>query len=176
MRKFVTELWYDTFKGRDHYGDMGVQIIAARVQIFSNTFQISGVSNMRNPNQFWTGTLFRRLAHSTMLFVVQQTLLTAMKPDAIVDAGTQTSPPLSRSSSFTWVSTSSLLLHTDDDDDDNRSTSSSSSCSPQQSSSRDSLSDSPLGSVERDEPESGIGTASPPRSNKCAGRKSGVLV
>jgi len=110
-----------------------------------------------------------------MLCVVQQTLLTAMKPDAIVDAGTQTSPPLSRSSSFTWVSPSSLLLHTDDDDD-NRSTSSSSSCSPQQSSSRDSLSDSPLGSVERDEPESGIGTASPPRSNKCAGRKSGVLL
>lgn len=102
---------------------------------------------------------------------MQQTLLTAMKPDAIVDAGTQTSPALSRSSSFTWVSTSSLLLHTDDDDD-NRSTSSSSSCSPQQSSSRDSLSDSPLGSVERDEPESGIGTASPPRSNKCAGRRS----
>jgi hypothetical protein len=93
-----------------------------------------------------------------------------MKPDTIVDTGTQTSPALSRSSSFTWVSTSSLLLHTDDDDD-NRSTSSS-SCSPQRSSSRDSLSDSPLGSVERDEPESGIGTASPPRSNKCAGRKS----
>ncbi|XP_069677385.1 rho GTPase-activating protein 7 isoform X3 [Periplaneta americana] len=103
---------------------------------------------------------------------IVQTLLTAIRQpmDVAVDAGTQTSPPLSRSSSFTWVSTSSLLLQTDEEDEDEaRSTSSSgSSCSPQRSSSRDSLSDSPLGSIERDEPESGIGTASPPRSKDHA--------
>ncbi|KAJ9583336.1 hypothetical protein L9F63_022325, partial [Diploptera punctata] len=72
-------------------------------------------------------------------------------PDAHVDTGTQTSPPLSRSSSFTWVSTSSLLLQP------------TMKKKKKMTMKTDPQLRHPL---ERDEPESGIGTASPPRSKQ----------
>lgn len=73
------------------------------------------------------------------------------------DSATQTSPADSRSSSFTWIS--------DCSEDDNSSTTSSTEDSRQ-------LGDSSGDSTPvKDEPESGIGTASPPRHYKANKRE-----
>nr|CAD7265460.1 unnamed protein product [Timema shepardi] len=177
-------------------------------------FPVAKDSQASSENEFPEEEEVLKRTGSGMLPVALQSFLTKLRPKRSrggarcssppsccllpdrppVDMGTQTSPALSRSSSFTWVSdcSSSLLLHTtgsvsDTMDDDNRSTTSSADDSPDSApvhrpgegvfpcqcdctSSRDSLSDSPLESLEspdREEPESGIGTASPPR-NKSA--------
>lgn len=100
-------------------------------------------SIVANELQGWPSSKPPRARHRNR---VSESDSEGMASEPLAEAGTQTSPALSSSSSFTWASDCSLPLD----------------ASSSNASSRDSLSDSL--SPERDEPESGIGTASPPHT------------